>query len=64
MLWVVKTIVDVVGAVTVTVTAVNLTASLCNRVPFAFKVNIIQWSAVRVTVVTVTVGYSDSFVNP
>ena len=28
------------------------------------KIAQLQWSAVRVTVVTVTVGYSDSFVNP
>ena len=27
-------------------------------------VNLLQWSAVRVTAVTVAVGYSDSFVNP
>ena len=26
--------------------------------------SLLQWSAVRVTVVTVTVGYSDSFGNP
>ena len=28
------------------------------------KIVILQWSAVTVTAVTVTVGYSDSFGNP
>ena len=31
---------------------------------FAKFVKMLQWSAVRVTGVTVTVGYSDSFGNP
>ena len=32
--------------------------------PPAEKLLKLQWSAVRVTAVTVTVGYSDSFVSP
>ena len=51
---------------------VKSTSLSCHVVNATFKIIIlftwpemcIQWSAVRVTAVTVTVGYSDSFCNP